>query len=62
MRVLDLTRRLVRSFLDGLSLNKDQWKDQTTEWVLLAFIADLMRQIRTGKLTFPEDANSWLQD
>lgn len=62
MRALDLSRRLVRSFLDGMSLNKDQWKDQTTEWVLLAFIADLMRQIRTGKLTFPEDANSWLQD
>ncbi|NLC01549.1 MAG: TetR/AcrR family transcriptional regulator [Pseudomonas formosensis] len=55
MRKLELGRRFVRSLLDGMSLNREQWKDPSVEWILLGFIADLMRRIRTGELDFPEE-------
>jgi AcrR family transcriptional regulator len=55
MRKLEMGRRFVRSLLDGMSLNREQWKDPSVEWVLLGFIADLMTRIRTDELTFPEE-------
>src|SRR5690606_33888507 len=55
MRKLELGRRFVRSLLDGMSLNREQWKDPSVEWILLGFIADLMRRIRPGELDFPEE-------
>lgn len=57
MRKLELSRRLVRSLLDGMSLNREQWKDPSVEWILLGFIADLMKRIRTDDLQFPEEAD-----
>ena len=55
MRKLDIGRRFVKSFLDGMSLNREQWKDPSVEWILLGFIADLMKRIRTDELVFPQE-------
>lgn len=55
MRKLDFGRRFVRSLLDGMSLNREQWKDPSVEWILLGFIADLMKRIRTDELVFPDE-------
>lgn len=57
MRKLELSRRFVRSLLDGMSLNREQWKDLSVEWILLGFVADLMKRIRTDDLQFPDEAN-----
>ncbi|MNF76166.1 hypothetical protein D3C84_582720 [compost metagenome] len=55
MRKLDLTRRLTRALLEGLTMSRDLWKDPTTEWMLLGFIADMVRKVRTDELTFPSE-------
>jgi len=57
MRKLELSRRFVRSMLDGMSLNREQWKDPTIEWILLGFVAQLMKRVRTAELEFPEEAD-----
>ncbi|TKA92202.1 TetR/AcrR family transcriptional regulator [Halopseudomonas bauzanensis] len=56
MRKLELSRRFVRSLLDGMSLNREQWKDPSIEWILLGFVARLMKLVRTDDLEFPEEA------
>ncbi|MCY1454121.1 hypothetical protein D9M71_711620 [compost metagenome] len=53
MQKLDLTRRLTRAFLEGLTMSRDLWKDPATEWALLGFIADIVRKLRTNELRFP---------
>lgn len=55
MRKLELSRRFVRSLLDGMSLNREQWKDPSTEWILLGFLARMMKLVRTDDLAFPEE-------
>lgn len=55
MRKLELSRRFVRSLLDGMSLNREQWKDPAIEWILLGFLANLMKRVRTDDLAFPEE-------
>lgn len=56
MRKLDFSRRFVRSLLDGMSLNRDLWKDPSIEWVLLGFLARLMKLVRTDEIEFPEES------
>ncbi len=54
MQKLDLTRRFLRAFLEGLTMSRDLWKDPDTEWILLRFVADIAYMIRTDTLTFPD--------
>lgn len=53
MRKLDLTRRLTRAIIEGLTMSRDLWKDSSSEWVLLTFVADIIRKIRVDDLCFP---------
>jgi hypothetical protein len=53
MRKLDLTRRLTRSIIEGLTMSKELWRDSEAEWTLVAFAADMIRKIRIGELEFP---------
>ena len=53
MRKLDLTRRLTRSIIEGLTMSKELWRDSDAEWTLVAFAADMIRKIRIGELEFP---------
>lgn len=55
MRKLELTRRLTRAILEGLTMSRDLWKDPAMEWTLLAFTAEMVRKIRVGELVFPSD-------
>jgi AcrR family transcriptional regulator len=52
-RKLDLTRRLTRSIIEGLTMSKELWRDSDAEWTLVAFVADMTRKIRVGELEFP---------
>lgn len=54
MRKLDLTRRLLRSILEGLTMSRELWRDTDAEWALLTFTADMIRKIRLGELKFPD--------
>jgi AcrR family transcriptional regulator len=56
MRKLELSRRFIRSMLDGMSINREQWKDPSVEWILLGFIADIVKRVRTDELQFPDEA------
>ncbi|HJV84578.1 MAG TPA: TetR/AcrR family transcriptional regulator [Noviherbaspirillum sp.] len=53
MRKLDLTRRLARAIIEGLTLSRELWRDSSSEWALLAFTADMLRGIRIGEMSFP---------
>jgi AcrR family transcriptional regulator len=53
VRKLELTRRLIRSLLEGMALNRTIWNDADAEASLLGFIADVARRIREDKLEFP---------
>lgn len=55
MRKLELTRRLTRAILEGLTMSRDIWKDPAMEWTVLAFTADMVRKIRVGELVFPSE-------
>ena len=53
MRKLDLTRRLTRSIIEGMTMSRELWRDNDTEWTLVAFAADMIRKIRIDELSFP---------
>ncbi|WP_395407161.1 TetR/AcrR family transcriptional regulator [Pseudoduganella sp. UC29_106] len=53
MPKLDLTRRLIRAIIEGLTMSKELWRDNDAEWALVAFTADMIRKIRIGELNFP---------
>jgi AcrR family transcriptional regulator len=53
MPKLDLTRRLIRAVIEGLTMSRELWRDNDAEWALVAFTADMVRQIRLGELNFP---------
>lgn len=53
MRKLDLTRRLTRAIIEGLTMSRELWRDGDAEWALLTFTADMVRKIRVGDLSFP---------
>jgi AcrR family transcriptional regulator len=53
MRKLDLTRRLTRAIIEGLTMSRELWRDNEAEWTLVAFAADMIRKIRLGELAFP---------
>ncbi|WP_169444529.1 TetR/AcrR family transcriptional regulator [Massilia niastensis] len=55
MHKLDLTRRLLRSILEGLTMSRELWRDSDNEWALLTFTADMIRKIRVGELRFPDE-------
>ena len=54
MRKLDLTRRLTRAIIEGLTMSREMWRDGDAEWALVAFTADMIRKIRVGELEFPD--------
>lgn len=54
LRMLDLTRHLVRAILEGMILRREIHKDTGTEWAVLGLVAEMSQLIRTGKLVFPE--------
>jgi AcrR family transcriptional regulator len=53
MPKLDLTRRLIRAIIEGLTMSRELWRDYDAEWVLVAFTTDMIRKIRLGELGFP---------
>lgn len=53
MRKLDLTRRLIRAIIEGLTMSRELWRDNDAEWTLVAFTTDMIRKIRLGDLNFP---------
>jgi len=53
MRKLDLTRRLTRAIIEGLTMSRELWRDSDAEWALIAFTADMALKIRLGDLDFP---------
>jgi hypothetical protein len=53
MRKLDLTRRLIRAIIEGLTMSKELWRDSDAEWTLVAFTTDMIRKIRIGEISFP---------
>lgn len=55
MRKLDLTRRFIRSVLEGMTMSRDLWKDPRTEWALLGFLADVVLKVRNDELSFPSE-------
>ncbi len=56
MPKLDRTRRLTRAIIEGLTMSRDLWRDNDTEWALVAFAADMVRRIRVDELKFPSAA------
>ena len=58
MRRLELTRRLTRAILEGLTLSRELWRDTKAEWSILKFTADMVRMIRIGDLAFPEESET----
>jgi AcrR family transcriptional regulator len=53
MPKLDLTRRLIRAIIEGLTMSRELWRDSDAEWALVAFTADMIRKIRIGEMSFP---------
>jgi AcrR family transcriptional regulator len=53
MPKLDLTRRLTRAIIEGLTMSRELARDADAEWALLAFTADMIRKVRVGELEFP---------
>jgi AcrR family transcriptional regulator len=53
MHKLDLTRRLTRAIIEGMTMSRELWRDSDAEWALIAFTADMVRKIRVGDLDFP---------
>ena len=53
MPKLDLTRRLIRAIIEGLTMSRELWRDSDAEWALVAFTADMIRKIRVGEMSFP---------
>lgn len=54
LRLLDLTRHLVRAILEGMILRREIQKDPGTEWQVLGLVAEISQQLRTGRLQFPQ--------
>jgi hypothetical protein len=53
MPKLDLTRRLTRAIIEGMTMSRELWRDSDAEWTLVAFTAEMIRKIRIGELEFP---------
>ncbi|RJG03349.1 TetR/AcrR family transcriptional regulator [Noviherbaspirillum sedimenti] len=53
MPKLDLTRRLTRAILEGLSMSRELSRDSEAEWALITFTAEMVLKIRQGELDFP---------
>lgn len=58
LQKLELTRRLMRSALEGLAMNRDIWGDGDAEASVLGLLADIAQQLRVGKLSFPSPSVS----
>ena len=51
---LDLARRLTQALMSGMMINQDVWEEPETVASLLAFLANLLIDIREDRIAFPQ--------
>lgn len=51
---MDYSRRLTQTIMSGMVINQDIWNEPETVKTLLAFLSNLLIEVRDGRIAFPQ--------